>query len=443
MANRRHHYACRCNQCVRQRNARRRRTAERYAEGGNALPSRSLWYEVEADHPVRYEGDPPPPSREQRTDPGPPQGGEWMQADADPAREMEFAPPDDGDKDDMQHPEESAQETERPESPMHYRRDDMEWERERHLQDFRRQQEERQRDSEQRREELLAEQETNVRRVADEQDNEISEEPDTPKATDAEVRRRRPLLVLAIIVSILVLAAGGSLLTFALLASPERASRQQVAEPPPDLNATVVSAVALALPLLTPSPPAPTEVPPDERNAVPTATPTSVVRQPTLTATPNRPAAIAPPVAPPATATPTVRRPATATPTIPRPTPVRLDTPRENRQIAPLTAGFENMPYAHDGRTPFIFELRFSEEFELSYKTLRDQAFVVHGGNVERARRMNRPSNIHWKIHVRPEGAGSVTVLLDKTTDCAADGAICTADGRALSSNLLLTVAGP
>ena len=38
----------------------------------------------------------------------------------------------------------------------------------------------------------------------------------------------------------------------------------------------------------------------------------------------------------------------------------------------PFTASLESTPEAHDGETPFTFELRFSEEFSLSYKTLRD-----------------------------------------------------------------------
>ena len=166
---------------------------------------------------------------------------------------------------------------------------------------------------------------------------------------------------------------------------------------------------------------------------MPTAASTPVVAQATLMALPTKPVAIAPPVA----------RPATATPTIPRPTPIPDETPQGNRVTAPLIGGFENLPDVHDGQTTFTFELRFSEEIPLSYKTLRDHAFVANGGSVEQARRMNRPSNIHWEIHVRPEGDGPVTIMLDKTTDCAVDGAICTADGRALSTNLELTVAGP
>ena len=48
----------------------------------------------------------------------------------------------------------------------------------------------------------------------------------------------------------------------------------------------------------------------------------------------------------------------------------------------PLTASLENTPDSHDGENVFTFELRFSEEFSLSYVTLQDHAFTVVGGSV-------------------------------------------------------------
>ena len=46
-----------------------------------------------------------------------------------------------------------------------------------------------------------------------------------------------------------------------------------------------------------------------------------------------------------------------------------------------LTASVSDEPSSHDGQTAFTFELRFSEEPKLSYKTLRDHAFTVTGGS--------------------------------------------------------------
>ena len=109
----------------------------------------------------------------------------------------------------------------------------------------------------------------------------------------------------------------------------------------------------------------------------------------------------------------------------------------------PLTASLENAPSGHDGENVFTFEVRFSEEFGLRYKTLRDHAFTVTGGTVKKTQRLEQGSNIGWRITVRPDGNGDVTVVLPETTDCDSQGAICTGDGRKLSNRLELTVSGP
>lgn len=117
MAIRKHHYACRCNDCVRQRNARRRRDAARYAADGNPLPSGAMWYEIETPggHPVRYE--------DERGIDGLSQGGEQTQARGEAAPETDSSPPDAVDKDDAQDREQSAHENERPTSPTQQRDD--------------------------------------------------------------------------------------------------------------------------------------------------------------------------------------------------------------------------------------------------------------------------------------------------------------------------------
>ena len=110
----------------------------------------------------------------------------------------------------------------------------------------------------------------------------------------------------------------------------------------------------------------------------------------------------------------------------------------------PLTVSVTvSAPASHDGSSEFTFEIEFSEEFGLSYRTLKFDAFNVTGGSVERAQRMDKPSNIRWLITVKPQGNGDVTIELPATTDCNADGAICTADGRKLSNSLSFTVSGP
>ena len=64
----------------------------------------------------------------------------------------------------------------------------------------------------------------------------------------------------------------------------------------------------------------------------------------------------------------------------------------------PLTVSLEVTTESHNGTDAFTFEIRFSEEFPLSYKTLRDLAFTVSGGEVLKAQRLDKPSNIRWLI---------------------------------------------
>ena len=111
----------------------------------------------------------------------------------------------------------------------------------------------------------------------------------------------------------------------------------------------------------------------------------------------------------------------------------------------PLTASFhtDDTPENHDGQNAFTFELRFSEEFSLSYRTLRDEAFTVDGGAVVKASRLVRSSNLRWRITVQPDSDADVSVVLPITTNCSDDGAICTDDERMLSNRLELTVQGP
>ena len=110
----------------------------------------------------------------------------------------------------------------------------------------------------------------------------------------------------------------------------------------------------------------------------------------------------------------------------------------------PLTATFSNMPDSHDGSTEFTFDLTFSENFPLSYKTLRDHAFTEDdNGPITRAQRKVQGSNLAWTITVEPKGNGAITITLPETTDCNADGAICTDDGRKLSNSTTITVPGP
>ena len=109
-----------------------------------------------------------------------------------------------------------------------------------------------------------------------------------------------------------------------------------------------------------------------------------------------------------------------------------------------LTARFVDMPGEHAGPgEPFTFELAFSENPELSYKTLRDRSFTVTGGEVRKAKRKTQGSNQHWTITVEPDGWDDVSLVLPGGRVCNATGAVCTADDRQLSNSPSATVQGP
>ena len=111
----------------------------------------------------------------------------------------------------------------------------------------------------------------------------------------------------------------------------------------------------------------------------------------------------------------------------------------------PLTATTRDAPESHDGATAFTFELRFSESPAASFgfATVQNHAFTVTGGSVSNVRRLDPGKNVRWEITVTPSSDADVTLALNVTTDCSAEGAICTDDGVRLSGALEVVVPGP
>ena len=109
------------------------------------------------------------------------------------------------------------------------------------------------------------------------------------------------------------------------------------------------------------------------------------------------------------------------------------------QSTAPLTAAFENVPSEHDG-TAFTFGLTLSEApgagnlpVAASFKVAPGTAIVSGSGT-------------SYTVTVTPKAANAwkdVTVTLLQPADCAVAGAICTADGRALTNSASATVGGP
>ena len=111
----------------------------------------------------------------------------------------------------------------------------------------------------------------------------------------------------------------------------------------------------------------------------------------------------------------------------------------------PLTANIHDGPSSHDGSAAFTFELRFSKApvDSFSYTTVRDHAFTVAEGSVSNVRRLEPGKNVKWEITVEPDSNADVSITLNATTNCSAEGAICTSDGGKLSGGLDLVVPGP
>ena len=106
-----------------------------------------------------------------------------------------------------------------------------------------------------------------------------------------------------------------------------------------------------------------------------------------------------------------------------------------------MTATFSNVPATHNGGV-FTFHLDFSVNVKSGYKNLRDYAFTVTGGDVQKAQRRTQGTNQYWTITMDPDGNGDVTITLPATTDCNATGAICDYDSNMLSNSPSFTVQG-
>ena len=115
------------------------------------------------------------------------------------------------------------------------------------------------------------------------------------------------------------------------------------------------------------------------------------------------------------------------------------DKGAQQQRTEPLTAAFENVPSEHDG-TAFSFDLTLSEApgagnlpVAASFKVAPGKASVSGSGT-------------RYTVTVTPKAANAwkdVTITLAGGRACSEEGAVCTADGRALSNTSTTTVGGP
>ena len=106
-----------------------------------------------------------------------------------------------------------------------------------------------------------------------------------------------------------------------------------------------------------------------------------------------------------------------------------------------LTASFDNPPATPDGNA-FSVRFRFSDKLLTPYKEFRGHAVAVTGGALTQARRLDGRSD-RWEIDVTPDSYADVRLVLAANRRCTVPGAICTSNGRRLSSPLEHTVEGP
>ena len=130
----------------------------------------------------------------------------------------------------------------------------------------------------------------------------------------------------------------------------------------------------------------------------------------------------------------------------------RTYTVTVTRLMPAIVASLTDGPDMHTGR-PFTVELRLSAFAWISFTGMRDHAFTVTGGRITGARRLTmrrvsvggerRLLSDHWRLSVRPDGVGPVTLSLPASRPCDEPGAICTPSGRRVGNALDLTVRGP
>ena len=75
----------------------------------------------------------------------------------------------------------------------------------------------------------------------------------------------------------------------------------------------------------------------------------------------------------------------------------------ERRQAPPI-AYFYQYSATHGGGPTFKFRIHFSEQVDLSWKTLRSNSLTVTNGPVASARRLPGDSKRNWELTVAPTG---------------------------------------
>ena len=114
----------------------------------------------------------------------------------------------------------------------------------------------------------------------------------------------------------------------------------------------------------------------------------------------------------------------------------------ESATAPALTAECRNLPASHQGPGyPFKFELHFSAEIPMSYRTVRDDLLSMRA-RVDEARRLTQGSNMGWEITVSPMSYDDIVITLPATADCTSETAVCTSTGQKLETGISELVPG-
>ena len=109
----------------------------------------------------------------------------------------------------------------------------------------------------------------------------------------------------------------------------------------------------------------------------------------------------------------------------------------------PLSAAFEAVPESHAGPgTQFTLRVAFSEPIGIEEAAFAAHGLIVGNGTVSAAARIEGAPGA-WEVTLAPASRAAVTVALAADRACGEEGALCTADGRALGSAPAASIAGP
>ena len=116
--------------------------------------------------------------------------------------------------------------------------------------------------------------------------------------------------------------------------------------------------------------------------------------------------------------------------------------PSGSMRDVPLTAEFvaDSVPARHDGSdTAFTLQIRFNQDIDV--EDLCAAVEVADGACTAAAHEAG--DTALWDLTIVPDGGKPVTVALPETTDCDAEGAVCTADDGPLTTAISVTAQPP